>query len=209
MLSTIAGSLVSGVLLGLSLAAPPGPMNAVIAEETALGSLRDGFRAGLGALTADTVFCVLSVAGLLAVVGSRTRTLLYALGGLLMLYFGYSAVSDIRSGDTFGFRADADTHAEDGGRRGFTKAFVLALTNPYQIAWWLTAGVTLVESRPVALVGFFVGILVWITVFPTGLSLGSERFDGGFARGVTYLSGGILTAFGVFFIYTAASRSVF
>ncbi|PSQ07608.1 lysine transporter LysE, partial [Halobacteriales archaeon QS_6_71_20] len=62
----VAVSLAAGVVFGLALAAPPGPMNAVIAEESVLRGWRAGFRAGLGAATADAVFLVLSLVGVVA-----------------------------------------------------------------------------------------------------------------------------------------------
>jgi arginine exporter protein ArgO len=45
-------SLFSGVLLGYSLAVPPGPMNALIAAWS-LRSFRHGFAVGAGAMSAD------------------------------------------------------------------------------------------------------------------------------------------------------------
>lgn len=46
---------VFGLALGLSLAAPPGPVNSVIASES-LRSKIHGVSVGLGAMTADFVF---------------------------------------------------------------------------------------------------------------------------------------------------------
>ncbi len=45
-------SLFSGLLLGYSLAVPPGPMNALIAAWS-LRSFRHGFTVGVGAMSAD------------------------------------------------------------------------------------------------------------------------------------------------------------
>jgi len=45
-------SLFSGLLLGYSLAVPPGPMNALIAAWS-LRSFRHGFAVGAGAMSAD------------------------------------------------------------------------------------------------------------------------------------------------------------
>ena len=189
-------SALAGVALGLSLAAPPGPMNAIIAEESVLRGWRSGFRAGLGAMSADACFFALALLGLVAVVrdAPTVRGVLFAVGGVLMLYFAYGAASDATAAAAaFGDAVAADgagtaadgagkaatdgsgtaTEAEDG--KGFRKAFVLAFTNPYQILWWLTAGVGLLDpgtfsidalggfaistGSPVIVVGFFGGIL--------------------------------------------------
>ena len=202
-------SLVAGIVLGLSLAAPPGPMNAVIAEESVARGWTSGFAAGLGAMTADACFFVLALVGVVAVVQEypTLEAALFAVGGLLMLYYAYGAVLDA------GSFSDAD--AADG--RGFRKAFVLALANPYQVTWWLTAGVGLLDpgqisafgySLPAAngaltVAGFFGGILVWITVFPASLRAAGDRVDA-FGTGVAYVSAAVLALFGLAFLGTAA-----
>jgi arginine exporter protein ArgO len=51
-------SLFSGLLLGYSLAVPPGPMNALIAAWS-LRSFRHGFAVGAGAMSADFLLMLL------------------------------------------------------------------------------------------------------------------------------------------------------
>ncbi len=47
-----------GLVYGFSLAIPPGPMNALIANRS-LSTYREGFFTGLGALTTDFIFMML------------------------------------------------------------------------------------------------------------------------------------------------------
>ena len=61
-------SVLAGAVFGLALAAPPGPMNAVIAEESVVHGWSAGFRAGLGAMSADAVFFVLALLGVVTFV---------------------------------------------------------------------------------------------------------------------------------------------
>jgi threonine/homoserine/homoserine lactone efflux protein len=214
-------SLVAGIAFGLALAAPPGPMNAVIAEESVLRGWGSGFRAGLGAATADLVFFLLAVAGVVAFVrrSALVTGLMVGVGGILMLYFAYGAVSDARGRFT-----DVDA-ALDESSRGFRKAFVLALTNPYQIVFWLTVGVGLLEpgtldalaplsaalggllvvetGSPALLVGLFAGIGVWIVGFPAALAGAQRRVDR-LAPVVAGLSAVVLAGFGVFYLLRAA-----
>ncbi|MDY6780523.1 MAG: LysE family translocator, partial [Halobacteria archaeon] len=101
--------------------------------------------------------------------------------------------------------------------RSFVKAFGVGVTNPYQITWWLTVGVTLLTETSLDLLGrefvvggseviagFFAGILLWITVFPALLVLGRgrRRFD----EVVGYTSSFLLILFGAVFVYSALSR---
>jgi threonine/homoserine/homoserine lactone efflux protein len=223
-MATLLGSAVAGVVFGLALAAPPGPMNAVIAEESVIRGWLAGFFAGLGAMTADACFLVLALVGAVTVVGEAptVRGAMVGVGGLLMLYFAYGAVRDAREATAF-----TEGGSDEG--KGFRKALVLALTNPYQIVFWLSAGVYLVRPRPEPLdllgmtpylgeslsgilvvetgsppllVGFFVGIGIWITGFPAALVGVGRRIDE-FAPTVAYASAAVLAGFGVLFLFDA------
>jgi len=210
----------AGAVFGLALAAPPGPMNAIIAEESVVRGWVAGFRAGLGAMSADAAFLVLAFFGVVAFVESLPllRAAMVGVGGLLMLYFAYGAATDAEAT----FRGDGESA---GDSKGFRKAFVLALTNPYQILFWLTVGVGLLEpgtidllaeavgesftglvvvrtGSPALVLGMFGGIGLWITGFPAAL-VAAERRVARLAPAVAYLSAAVLAGFGVFFLYDA------
>ncbi|AFO58891.1 MULTISPECIES: LysE family translocator [unclassified Natrinema] len=217
----------AGVVFGLALAAPPGPMNAIIAEESVVRGWAAGFRAGLGAMLADAVFLVFTLAGLVAVLDGvpAVRPALYLAGGCLMLYFAIGAVDDARTTTSF-------TDAGRAAATGFRKTFVLSLTNPYQIGFWLTVGVGLLESgtldvlsyapavggalegtlvvqtgSPVLLIGFFAGIALWVVAYPAALVAAGKRVDA-FAPMIAALSAVVLVGFGVLFLLLGAVRIV-
>ncbi|MFT4945850.1 MAG: threonine/homoserine/homoserine lactone efflux protein [Natronomonas sp.] len=223
MVATVVLTLGAGVLFGLALAAPPGPMNAIIADESVRRGWSAGFRAGLGAMVADFVFFLLAVAGLVTVIEAapRLRAGMIAVGGVLMLYFGYDALGNIDETLT------AET--ESGPNRGFLKAFVLAITNPYQILFWLTVGVGLLSpgtidvlsvlpaignslaglvivetGSPLLVGGLFAGIAVWIVGFPAALVGGRNRVDR-LAPAVAGVSGLVLLGAGLLFLIDGVS----
>ncbi|SFR40960.1 Threonine/homoserine/homoserine lactone efflux protein [Halogeometricum rufum] len=227
--ATVVVTLLAGVVFGLALAAPPGPMNAIIAEESVLHGWLAGFKAGLGAMTADAIFFVLAALGVVAFVERfpTLRAVMVGIGGVLMLYFAYGAARDVQSS----FHAAADAEVRKTGT-GFTKAFVLALTNPYQILFWLTIGVGLLDpgtldvlaetpyvgaslagllvvetGSPALVVGFFGGIVVWITGFPAAL-VGAERRVNALAPVVAGASAVVLAGFGVLFLSQAVGTFV-
>ncbi|MFB6161312.1 MAG: LysE family translocator [Haloferacaceae archaeon] len=224
---TVVATLLSGVLFGLALAAPPGPMNAIIAEESVVHGWAAGVRAGLGAMTADAVFLVLTLLGLVAFVERLplVRAAMVGVGGLLMCYFAYGAARDAR--EVGGFVAEASTDGGARGSRGFRKTFVLALTNPYQILFWLTVGVRLLRpgrmdllrhapyvgealrgvvvvatGSPALVVGLFAGIGCWIVGFPGSLVAAGRRVDA-LAPVVAGGSALVLAGFGVIFLFDA------
>jgi threonine/homoserine/homoserine lactone efflux protein len=215
----------AGVVFGLALAAPPGPMNAVIAEESVNNGWLAGARTGLGAMTADAVFFVGALLGVVTFVERfpTVRAVMVGVGGGLMLYFAYGAAMDamgtVEAFSTGGAARRAAT--------GFRKAFVLALTNPYQILFWLTIGVGLLEpgeldvlsytpyvgadlagllvvrtGSPALIVGFFLGIALWVTGFPAALRAAQRRV----AAFTPVVAGGsalVLAGFGVVFLVDA------
>ncbi|MFC6614955.1 LysE family translocator [Halopenitus salinus] len=241
-------TLLAGVVFGLALAAPPGPMNAIIAEEAAWRGWNAGFKAGLGAASADAVFFVLAYLGVVSVVESlpTLRATMVGVGGVLMLYFAYGAANGVRAsfrpggsrpgsnssesgGETDGNDAGEGAIAERTGGKGFRKAFVLALSNPYQVLFWLTVGVGLLRpgtldvlswvpvvggdlsgtfvvatGSPALVVGFFAGIGAWITGFPASIVFAERRIER-LAPIVAVGSAAVLAGFGVYFLYDAGS----
>lgn len=217
----------AGVVFGLALAAPPGPMNAVIAEESVVNGWVAGAVTGLGAMVADACFFVLALVGVVAVVqrAPTLRGVMVLVGGLLMLYFAYGAARELEA--TFGAETDVAVGSVDAPwdlARGFRKAFLLAVTNPYQIAFWLTVGVGLLEpgtvdvlartpyvgadltgllvvetGSPVLIAGFFGGIVLWITGFPAALVAAGRRVDT-LAPLVAAASAVVLAGFGLLFL---------
>lgn len=214
-------SLVVGLLFGLALAAPPGPMNAIIAEESVLRGWRAGFVTGIGAMLADVLFFVLVFLGVATLIGERPalQQVFFLVGGGLMLVFSVDAAREARAAS--GFTDDSvSTHS-----RGFQKAFALSLSNPYQLAFWLTAGIGLVQpgtlsvteylpavltastgdlvvatGSPALLVGFFGGIGVWVIGYPAALVKASERLDA-LAPLIAAGSALVLGGFGVLFVW--------
>lgn len=219
MTTAVGISFLAGVLFGLALAAPPGPMNAIIAEESVIRGWVAGVVTGLGAMTADVVFFLLALAGVATVVEEwpTLRGTMITVGGLLMLYFAYDALRSMESSLT-GTEISTDS-------RGFQKALLLGLTNPFQILFWLTvgialldpgtidilgytpylgdavAGVLVVETGSIALLaGLFGGIVVWIVGFPALLVASDRRIDS-LAPVVAAASALILGVFGLFFLW--------
>lgn len=187
-MTTIPGDLLVGVVLGFSLAVPPGPMNAWIAA-VSVRSFRAGVVTGFGAMTADALL------GSIVYLFDRAIDLhavvrgVYLLGGGVMVYLG---VHLLRRGP--GGASDLPD------RRTFVRALLLGLSNPFQVLWWLTAGVAFAYlGGLVLLLGLFGAIVVWIVAFPWAVHAGTRR-HAWVERGVRLASAGILFAFAVYFV---------
>jgi threonine/homoserine/homoserine lactone efflux protein len=169
-------------------------------------------------MSADVLFFLLALAGVVAFVREHPwlQDGMFLGGGLLMLYFAVGAArSATRTFRNPGSEAGATTDS-----RGFSKAFLLSLSNPYQILFWLTAGVGLLTpgridvlsyasdslsglvvetGHPLLVVGLFAGVTGWIVGFPAALTAAESRTQA-VAPAVAYGSAVVLAGFGCYFL---------
>lgn len=159
-------SLLLGVALGFSLAAPPGPMNAWIAAAS-IRSVRSGVVTGLGAMTADLILGSLVYALYSTVDLAPVIRVAYLLGGAVIAFYGVRLLQRSRTPPP-----DLVTGPGD-----FVRALGLGVSNPFQIVWWLTAGVAFAYLGGVVLfLGLFGAIGIWIVAFPLAVRAGTRRF---------------------------------
>ncbi|MFQ1021628.1 LysE family transporter [Tardisphaera saccharovorans] len=176
-----------GLLMGLTLAAPPGPMNALIAQE-ATRSAKQGSLVGAGAMTADGAFFCLSF-GVLYLV-KPYLTFFYALGGSFMLVLALQTL-----------RQKGNPKPSE-KRSGYLTGLAIGLSNPYQIGWWLSAGLSFIGVFGItSIVGLFTALASWIVAFPLAIRAAGKRGGEPVARAIRVLSAAALLAFGLYFIF--------
>lgn len=173
-----------GFGLGLSLAVPPGPVNALITREASRGGAWAGIRAGLPAPIVDTGYMLLVLFGLTRLLDLKAMTpWLAVLGAGLMAYFAVDTVR-IRQG---------------GGKvlAGPLAVWAVTLSNPFQYAWWLTAGAAdLVQQAPWGIIGFLVAIFGWVFVLSNLVAHGAQRWSW-FTPAVTLAAADLLLLYAV------------
>ncbi len=140
------------MMLGLSMAAPPGPINAMITLASLQSNLK-GTAIGAGAMTADLIFyfIIFLIKGLIP---SELIKFLYGIGGLYTAFLGLLA---IKSKMIFKIKT--------GG--SYLMGLIMGITNPYQIAWWISFGIVMLDRFGILSgIGFFSGIALWIFTYP-------------------------------------------
>lgn len=152
-------SIVAGIVLGLSLAIPPGPVNAAIAAESARRSYLYGILIGLGAMTADCLFLGLTLVGVAVLLtGDFARDAISVIGGLILIYF---AITTLRS-----YKKDAGIGGNEKSGNPYLVGLIMGLTNPLGILWWVTAGAAFMAMfNLLGIVGFMIGLFAWISSF--------------------------------------------
>lgn len=180
----------SGMLLGLSLAAPPGPVNAVIAFEGARKPLR-GTLVGLGAMTSDFIY-MLIVLYLGILTPEWIKRYMFLIGGFVMVILAWMIW-------------ESEGKAKEGGGvyAPYIKGLTMGITNPYQMGWWMTAGLSSISLfGPIFIVGFFLGISFWITTFPIAINKGAHFGENKFIYIIKIISVLILLGFAAYFIFS-------
>ena len=190
-----------GLLLGLSIAAPVGPIGVLCIQHTLAESRASGLVSGLGAATADAVYGCIAGFGLTFIsdvlVGHQTWIRL--IGGLFLCYLGVKAL--------LAKPAERPALASGQGLAGaYASTFFLTLTNPMTILSFAAvfAGLGIPEiggdygAAGILVLGVFAGSALWWFILSGGVSLLRERFTPRALRWVNILSGLIVLVFGLF-----------
>lgn len=181
--------LVAGALLAWSLAAPPGPGNALIAQDAARRGWFAGVSTGMGAVSADIVMFLLMWLGVLNLLTLAPWLIIVmgVVGTVLMLRFALDAFRVARH----------PAEVAPDARGGYPKTFLTIITSPFNYAWWLSAGTTVFANIGVGMVaGFFGALVLWIMVWSALATAGAARVRR-FSEGVGYASAVLLAVFAI------------
>ncbi len=201
-----AGLLGQGMVVGVALAAPIGPINIEIVRRCLRGGFQQGWLVGAGALVADTIFAMLVVSGLTPLADRPAlRVPLFLAGALMLGFVGVSSLRTALSGAELIVGAASR-------RRSFVTGFLMAALNPMGIVYWLSIGAALVATAvsqvgaagsPLLVGGVFLGILGWVTTLSL-LAQGARRFVTGTGmRWITGISGVLILGFAGWFLLQA------
>jgi threonine/homoserine/homoserine lactone efflux protein len=207
--------LLTGFLLGWSVAWPPGPINAEIARRCLAGGFWAGFSLLLGACSGDALWAVLVSLGVgvlfaapLAreVMGAVSVGLLVALS-LVFLRGAWRALRRERAPAAAPSRFDTR-------RASFVLGAAMALTSPWNVAFWLAA-----MGRPemagyattallVMATAVIAGALTWGVLWSLSVVLLRGRGGSGAARwwafGVDFATGALMA----YFAFRSAARLI-
>jgi threonine/homoserine/homoserine lactone efflux protein len=160
--------LVKGIVVGVVIAIPVGPVGILCLRRTIFEGRLSGLVSGSGAASADALFAVIAAFGLTFVSGwlIRYQDWLRAAGGVYLLYAGGSALLSTAH-EQLTEESDPETLV-----RGFASAFALTVTNPITILVFLAifAAVGLGERATLVHAAFLV-LGVWLGSFLWWLAL--------------------------------------
>ena len=189
-------SFIQGVLMGLGVSVPIGPVNVLIMSY-ALQSYTKALCLGLGAMSADMLYLALSAFGISQLAKIPIVFACISLfGAAFLLYIALGIYRDAK-------RSVHIQSAERGSHVAiFGKGFLLNIFNPYVIMFWLSVSVSIGrEHFGLALAGLVCGILSWITLFALAVYKSRAKISDRAARAFAYISALILLFFALRLIY--------
>jgi len=177
----------AGALLGLSLAAPPGPVMAIMATAAMRGRVRESLVTAFGAISADMSWLALAIAGAVAYLGRHPRVIgAFGLaGGALLLWMAWGTWQAARKG----------LHEND-TPGSWKLGYLTVATSPFSMAWWLANGALLYTSWGLpGIVGMFLALIGYSVLFTFAFRWLGVRVAGAIVA-VAYVSVLMLAGFG-------------
>ena len=209
----------TGIVIGLIVAAPIGPVNLICIRRTLAYGPVNGFVSGLGAALGDGVFAVVTAFGLTAISQwiEGFSTPLRLGGGVMLLVFGIhifrSDVSQLRDADG----APARENGSNSLFRAIASTFALTITNPATLFGFtalftgvgsLAGGQTTFFDATLTVLGVVAGSTVWWFMLTTFVGIFHKHIDTAVMRNINHFFGIAVTGFGLIVLGDVALKLI-
>ncbi|ARK30634.1 LysE family transporter [Halalkalibacter krulwichiae] len=192
------------IFLGLSLAAPIGPVNAAQLDRGIKSGFLHAWLVGLGATVADAIYMLFVFIGVVQFIEVPIiQTFLWAFGFFVLVYTGIESISGAGR-----ISVDSRSTTKDSEMKSFFSGFFMSLFNPLTILFWLgifgsilaktvtTYGTSQVIMYSAAI---FIGITVWDITMAALASTMRKYLTNRLLTMISIFSGFSLIGFGVYF----------
>lgn len=205
--------LASYFLLGLSLAAPIGPINAAQIDRGIKFGFFHAWILGVGAILADAIYMLIVYIGVVQFIDTPfMKSFLWSFGAFILIYTGIEGLAGA------GKLELKDNRKPEPLWQAFLYGFFMSLSNPLTILFWLGIyGAVLAKTA--STVGnselilyscaIFIGLITW-DIWMAAISSSFRRFlHIGILKFISIISGVSLIGFGVYFGYQAIQTIFF
>jgi threonine/homoserine/homoserine lactone efflux protein len=193
-----------GLTIGFSIAAPVGPIGLLCIRRSLVDGTLAGLMTGLGAATADAVYGCVAGFGLTALSSFlvNQRFWLSLFGGVFLCYLAWRIISTKPPAESL------EPH-RGGLLAAFGSTFLLTLANPLTILSFAAVfagfglggqGATDSAAAWRLVAGVFTGSALWWLLLSGGVSLVRARLGQTMLRGINWVSGAVILAFGLYSI---------
>jgi putative LysE/RhtB family amino acid efflux pump len=192
--------LLRGVLLGLAVAAPVGPIGVLCIQRSLQGGFWAGFSGGVGTAVADAIYAALAAAGFAALAGQlgAAETALRLGGAAFIAWLGWRTIASAPA------TAAADAPLSGRPLRLFAVTFALTIANPATVLSFaaLFAGLGLaaepgLDAAAAAVAGVFAGSLLWWAILSGAVAAMRPRLGDESRRWINRIAGAVLIVFAI------------
>jgi threonine/homoserine/homoserine lactone efflux protein len=193
------GLFIQGMIIGLTLAVPVGPISLVCIHRTVANGRLHGIISGLGVATADSLYATVAFLGLTAVSG--------LIIGHQVLFRFFAGIALILVGIRVFRSVPAEVSVADEEKsylQEYLSLFAIAAANPLTIIFFITIlpgfgvvaqGTTLIAAVPFV-AGIFLGSAAWWIILCGSLGTVRSRLSTGNLRQINLISGILIAGFG-------------
>ena len=195
----------SYVLLGLSLAAPIGPVNAAQLDRGIKFGFLHSWLVGVGAMIADGIYMLIVYLGLVTFIDAPfVQTFLWLFGAFVLVYTGIDSFINAGKIDI------QNTRKKEPLSKAFLSGFMMSLTNPLTILFWLgiygsilarTAATATKNELILYSSAIILGLLLWDVTMATVSSSFRKILTSRLLVLISAISGLSLIGFGIYFAY--------
>jgi threonine/homoserine/homoserine lactone efflux protein len=202
------GIFFSYLVLGLSLAAPIGPINAAQLDRGIKNGFLHSWMVGVGAMVADMLYMLLVYMGVVQFLEIPiVKTFLWLFGFFVLVYTGMECIWTAGK-----ISSQARRKKEEPISKSFLSGFLMSLSNPLTILFWLgiygsvlAKTVHTYDASQLILysLAIFSGIMVWDFTMALISSTFRRFLTMKFLSYISFVSGLSLIGFGLYFGYEA------
>jgi len=198
-------SLLQNIILGLSLAAPLGPVNLEIIKRGLNFGFRQAFLTGLGAMSADATYLTLIFFGLTSFLNiSLIKIVLGVAGSFVLIYLGLVSAKE------YFYKAALENQSRRVYQNSFITGYVLAISSPMTIIWWTGVFGALLMSQTgaqtnlsafLSCLSILLGCFIWVFFLAASLHWGKKIIHEKMTGYISLIAGIFLIVFGIYFLY--------
>lgn len=194
------------IFLGLSLAAPIGPVNAAQMDKGIKSGFLQAWLLGLGALTADIVYMLTVYLGVVRFLEAPfMQSFLWLFGFFVLMYTGIETLMNSN-------KIVTQSRNNESGLKSFGTGFIMSISNPLTILFWLGIYGSVLAKTATAYgtgelilysFGIIFGLILWDIIMAAISSSFRKLLTSRLLIFISILSGLSLIGFGLFFGYQA------
>lgn len=197
------------IFLGLSLAAPIGPVNAAQLDRGIKNGFFHAWLVGLGATVADALYMLLVFLGVVHFLEVPfIQTFLWLFGFFVLVYTGFESLHSAKSiKQVANVRTAKESHL-----KSFMSGFFMSLFNPLTILFWLGIFGSIMAKAMTSYglnqlvmysIAIFIGITIWDLTMAGLASTLRKYLTTRLLTAISVISGLSLIGFGIYFGFQA------